>query len=120
MKKLSVVGTLFITILLMVQFPHWMLSPGEVIEGHQNIKNKCSECHQAFSGIDSQKCISCHKLDSIGMNSPGNMDSNPDSGKILFHQHLKSQECTLGPLITMEDYLNGLLYRLTTAYLLLQ
>ncbi|MBK9525601.1 MAG: hypothetical protein IPO39_12915 [Bacteroidetes bacterium] len=38
MKKLSVVGTLFITILLMVQFPHWMLSPGEVIEGHQNIK----------------------------------------------------------------------------------
>ncbi|MBK9540831.1 MAG: class III cytochrome C family protein [Bacteroidetes bacterium] len=94
MKKLSVVGTLFITILLMVQFPHWMLSPGEVIEGHQNIKNKCSECHQAFSGIDSQKCISCHKLDSIGMNSPGNMDSNPDSGKILFHQHLKSQECT--------------------------
>ena len=96
MKKLSVVGTLFITILLMVQFPHWMLSPGEVIEGHQNIKNKCSECHQAFSGIDSQKCISCHKLDSIGMNSQ------------------------LVTLITMEDYLNGLLYRLTTAYLLLQ
>jgi hypothetical protein len=69
MKKLIVLGIVVTCIILMNQFPHTMLNPGDLVEAHQNINNKCLACHVPFSGISNDKCISCHKLSTIGMDT---------------------------------------------------
>ncbi len=65
-----------------------MINPGELIEGHQNLNNKCLACHKPFSGIANEKCISCHKLSEIGKNIKGK------ENKPLFHQQLANEECS--------------------------
>lgn len=90
MKYFIVIGIVAGIIFLMVQFPHTMLSPGELVEGHQDLKNDCFSCHTAFSGVTNDKCIACHQLSEIGK------DSSMGAGntKILFHQSLATQSCT--------------------------
>ncbi len=68
-----------------------MLSPGELVTGHQKLNNDCFACHAPFGGIDNQRCITCHKLDEIGRDSSG---LNAGKPKLLFHQKLASQSCT--------------------------
>ncbi|MBL0139062.1 MAG: class III cytochrome C family protein [Bacteroidetes bacterium] len=93
MKKLIVTGSLLLCVWLMVQYPHFMLNPGELIQGHQDLNNKCASCHTPFRGTDSEKCIACHKLSDIGKVTlhPG---IQAVQEKILFHEQLKNQECT--------------------------
>ena len=81
-------------IFLMVQFPHTMLSPGELSQSHQDLSNDCFSCHTPFSGIENNKCIACHKLSEIGNDSLGMTDTLTGMTKILFHQSLSSQSCT--------------------------
>ncbi len=88
MKILTALGIAAIFILLMYLFPHTMLSPGVLVEGHQELKNKCMSCHAPFGGIENEKCIACHPLADIGK------DSLMTSGKPPFHQALTSQSCT--------------------------
>ncbi|MBK9636842.1 MAG: class III cytochrome C family protein [Bacteroidetes bacterium] len=94
MKKLIVLGFAIACIIFMNQFPHVMLNPGDLVEAHQNINNKCLACHDPFSGISNDKCISCHKLSSIGMDTLLVNESNVTNEKVLFHQHLSNQKCT--------------------------
>jgi hypothetical protein len=94
MKKAIILAIIIICIVLSYQFPYAMLNPGELAQGHQNLKNKCLSCHTAFSGISNDKCISCHKLAEIGINTSKRIDSTNNKVKTLFHQQLSSQECT--------------------------
>ncbi|HRH65556.1 MAG TPA: cytochrome c3 family protein [Bacteroidia bacterium] len=94
MKKLIVWGIILICIVLMVQCPHAMLNPGELIEGHQKLNEKCLDCHNPFHGIDNTKCISCHKLSDIGKDTTNLSDTNNTTEKILFHQNLSNEKCT--------------------------
>lgn len=70
-----------------------MLSPGELVEGHQKLNNDCFACHKAFWGIDKDKCLTCHKPSEIGKNNSQVQDTL--ANKILFHQNLKNQDCSL-------------------------
>lgn len=89
MKKLLVIAIICILVWLMAAYPYTMLNPGELVQGHQKEKNKCTSCHEPFWGISSEKCINCHKLNEIGI------DSTRDNNEaILFHSNLKGQECT--------------------------
>ena len=94
MKKLIVSGIVIACIVLMNQFPHTMLNPGDLVEAHQNINNKCLACHDPFSGISNDKCISCHKLSSIGIDTLLVNASNLLNEKVLFHQYLSNQKCS--------------------------
>lgn len=88
MKKTIALVTIVLFTWLMATFPLVMINPGKLVKGHQDIKTKCLSCHSPFRGIESQKCIACHKLAEIGRD---------DSGKkktILFHQKLSDQSCT--------------------------
>ena len=89
MKHFIVIGIVAGIIFLMVQFPHTMLSPGELIQGHQDLKNDCFSCHVPFGGIANDKCIACHQLSEIGKDTVG--FTGPT--KILFHQSLSNQSC---------------------------
>ncbi|HQV99100.1 MAG TPA: class III cytochrome C family protein [Bacteroidia bacterium] len=91
MKKALVYGIIVVCIGLMYQFPHTMLNPGELVEGHQELNSKCLSCHTPFKGLPNEKCITCHKLSEIGKDS---LKPKGKDEKILFHQNLSDQECT--------------------------
>lgn len=96
MKNLIIPGIVgaFIVILLMMQYPHIMLSPGELMQGHQDLSRQCFSCHQAFGGIENDKCIACHTLSEIGSDTEGVVDSGNTFGeKVLFHENLDKYAC---------------------------
>jgi hypothetical protein len=88
MKKLFILLSIGLVIFLLIQFPHAMINPGELTEGHQKMNNECLTCHKPFGGIENDKCISCHKLSEIGK------DSIFKKNRTLFHQQLSNQECS--------------------------
>lgn len=94
MKKTIVIGIVVLCVGLMYQYPHAMLNPGDLVEGHQNISDNCLSCHKPFWGISNDKCISCHKLSDIGKDTLMLKNSNAAGEKVLFHQHLSNQKCT--------------------------
>ena len=111
MKKISVLAIVGLCVLLMVAYPYTMLNPGELVAGHQKIKDKCQSCHEPFWGVSSEKCIACHKLSEIGKDTIGNKKL------ILFHKNLNKQECTschtdhkgVKPLLSLSKFEHDLL-----------
>jgi hypothetical protein len=94
MKTLIVLGIAGISIWLTVAFPHAMLNPGELVQGHQELHEKCFSCHTPFGGIDNGKCIACHPLSEIGKD-PAQVNAGIGrTEKILFHQNLAAQACS--------------------------
>ena len=94
MKKAIILAIIVFCVGLSYLFPHAMLNPGELVQGHQDLNSKCLSCHTAFSGISNDKCISCHKLSEIGKDTLQGMDSTGNKAKTIFHQHLLNQECS--------------------------
>jgi hypothetical protein len=94
MKKAIVFGIMIVCIGLMYWFPHSTISPGELVEGHQNLNSDCFACHTAFKGISNEKCISCHKLSDIGKDTTAISGESGIDKKILFHKNLSGQNCT--------------------------
>ena len=90
MKKLIVIGIIATCIWMMYRFPHAMLNPGELMASHQELNEKCLDCHQPFWGIDSKKCITCHTLSDIGKDTT---ETDTAKHKILFHQNLADAAC---------------------------
>ena len=88
MKKVYIGLSVLFVIVLLIQFPHMMVNPGELVEGHQKLNNKCFSCHKPFGGIANEKCISCHKLADIGINSIAK------PSKTLFHEQLSGIACS--------------------------
>ncbi len=77
----------------MYQFPHVMLNPGELVSGHQDLKEKCFSCHQPFWGIENDRCISCHKPNEIGIKKVNASETNSFKQKVSFHDKLLNQKC---------------------------
>ncbi len=85
-----------IFILLMVWYPYILLSPGEMSQGHQDIRQQCFSCHQPFGGIENSKCIACHTPADIGRDSLGIVTGTLINGEqVLFHKNLDQYACTV-------------------------
>lgn len=93
MKKLFFLSIIIGSVAIVYLFPHRMINPGELSQGHQNLNNKCLSCHQPFSGISNDKCISCHKLADIGKDTLFSADAVLNKNKVLFHQSFLNQDC---------------------------
>jgi hypothetical protein len=89
-SAIIVLGMILSYLLMMYKFPHAMLSPGELVKGHQKITHKCISCHEPFWGIPNDKCIACHKLSDIGISK----NTNTSESKIPFHTYFKNEKCT--------------------------
>ncbi len=89
MKKSVILLIILLCTFAMFKFPAAMVNPGELLEGHNKIKDDCGSCHTFFKGLASEKCITCHKLSEIGKDTSAAKMKN-----ILFHQHLAEQSCT--------------------------
>jgi hypothetical protein len=91
--KRAVVYVIFIAVIILAAaYPRLMLNPGELSASHQEIRHKCSSCHRYFWGIESARCITCHKPSEIGVT-----DTHGEklTGRRVtnFHRELKDQEC---------------------------
>lgn len=93
MKKTVAFVIVIVCIGLMYLFPHSTISPGELVEAHQNINQKCLSCHIPFKGISNEKCITCHKLSDIGRDTSKSVIGSIDE-QVLFHKNLSNQECS--------------------------
>ncbi|MBP6335744.1 MAG: class III cytochrome C family protein [Bacteroidia bacterium] len=94
MSKRLVLLIVIILSWLMYQYPHSMLNAGELVGGHQELKNKCFSCHEPFFGISSSKCVACHKTEDIGKDSMSTHKQDSGQAGILFHHMLENQNCT--------------------------
>jgi len=92
MKKTIAFAIVIVCIGLMYFFPHSTISPGELVEGHQSLNQKCLSCHIPFKGVSNAKCIACHKLSEIGKDTIKGKDVI--NSKVLFHENLSDLKCT--------------------------
>lgn len=91
--KIVLWANLAVLAVLTFIYPHLMISPGTVIEGHHAFYTDCFACHTAFSGATPEKCIACHKPADIGLRtSKGALVTAPKT-KVPFHQKLLGQDC---------------------------
>ncbi len=93
MKKFSILFIIIITLIVTYLYPHKMINPGELSQGHQNLNNKCLSCHQPFWGISNDKCISCHQLNEIGKDTLPSVNTALNKNKVLFHESFTNQNC---------------------------
>jgi len=88
------VVSLFSCLFLVFRYPHLMISPGNLMEGHQDLTLDCFTCHSLFRGNPSEKCISCHKIDDIGLvTTKGVKIQKREEIKTSFHQELVKKDC---------------------------
>jgi hypothetical protein len=66
-SRTALFGTTLIAAALIIALPRLSLSPGPMTRGHADIANDCLGCHTPLRGLPTEKCIHCHRLDSIGI-----------------------------------------------------
>ena len=80
-------------LVLAIVYPGLMISPGPVIKGHQEYATDCFACHTPLFGARSEKCISCHKVDDIGLLTTKGKPVVKSKPATAFHQKLLGQDC---------------------------
>jgi len=78
---------------LAVAFPHVMLNPGQLTEGHKTLDDNCLACHTPFRGATSVQCISCHKQSDISVKTVAGALLPIKSSNALFHKGLADNSC---------------------------
>ncbi len=80
---------------LVFWYPQLMVSPGKLLEGHQELTTDCFSCHTVFTGSSPEKCISCHSVDEIGLFTTKGEKILKTKGRInvSFHHDLNEQDC---------------------------
>ncbi len=68
-----------------------MLSPGHLVEGHADLGAACFRCHSPFRGVDTARCVSCHRLPEIGVRTVGGAPLRRPGTP--FHQNLREGSC---------------------------
>lgn len=74
-------------------YPHLMIAPGPLIAGHKDLETDCFACHTAFLGTPAERCIACHKVDRIGIETTKGVPIPAKPGQAAFHSKLARQDC---------------------------
>lgn len=78
---------------LALALPERMLAPGPVARAHHDLGGDCFACHAPFAGAAAERCMTCHKPDSIGMATTKGVPLQRDQGEVPFHQYLSEKDC---------------------------
>jgi len=92
MVKFLIRINLLTCIFIVFWYPHLMISPGILLEGHQDLTTDCFSCHTPFIGSSSEKCIACHSVAEIGLVTTKGVTIQKEK-KVSFHQELIKQDC---------------------------
>ena len=92
LKAVLAINLIVITVLVFI-YPQLMVAPGKLIPGHKQLDTDCFACHAPFSGVTSERCVTCHKPADIGhLLTTGQPIAKPGTLP-PFHQQLSSQDC---------------------------
>lgn len=87
-------ANLVVLVALAFMYPHLMLAPGALGEGHAALAADCFACHTPLRGATADRCMACHKLPDIGLRTTaGAAVVNAKPVKVSFHQELNDQNC---------------------------
>ncbi len=78
---------------LVFAYPHLMVSPGPLIQGHAALEANCFACHAPLRGAAPERCIKCHALPDIGLRTTKGLPIHRLTAKAAFHQQLMQQDC---------------------------
>ncbi len=74
-------------------YPHLMVSPGALVQGHADLATDCFACHAPWRGASAPRCLSCHKQHDIGLRTTKGAALPQSGAKTAFHQELVEQNC---------------------------
>lgn len=86
-------ANLVVLVTLVFVYPHLMVSPGALVADHAELTSDCSACHSPFRGAASERCLTCHVPDDIGMRTTKGVSLPNRSVKASFHQQLIEHDC---------------------------
>jgi hypothetical protein len=87
-------ANLVVMVALAFVYPHLMVGPGALEQGHAELTTDCFACHTPLRGATADRCIACHKLPDIGLRTTtGTGIVNAEPLKVSFHQALNDQDC---------------------------
>ncbi len=90
---------LIVLVALNFIYPHLMVSPGALSNGHASLTTDCFACHAPLRGASTERCIACHSPADIGLLTTKGVPIVliPKEGttpmKLSFHQELDEQDC---------------------------
>jgi len=84
---------LLVLVALAFAYPHLMVAPGPLANGHTGLATDCFACHTPLRGAASSKCVACHALPGIGLTTTKGVPLPQRKVKGSFHQELIEQDC---------------------------
>jgi hypothetical protein len=86
-------ANLLVLVALAFIYPHLMVSPGALKRGHTELTQDCFACHQPWRGAVSERCVTCHAVQDIGLRTTKGIPVTHKIPKTPFHQELVEQDC---------------------------
>jgi hypothetical protein len=92
---ITIVSTMILSLILIVERPDLMIQPGMLSEGHRELDRDCLRCHTLMQEAATASCLRCHDLATIGLRTTKGVSlAAGRRGKILFHASLADRDCT--------------------------
>ena len=91
-KIILAINLIALTVLVFV-YPNLMVGPGKLIPGHKQLETDCFACHAPLTGVESPRCVSCHKPEDIGRLTTKGLPIDKPLTSVAFHQKLIRQDC---------------------------
>ena len=88
-----IAANLLALVALAFAYPHLMVSPGALVQGHAELATDCFACHAPWRGAAASRCIECHALPDIGLRTTKGAALPQRGLKTSFHQDLIEQDC---------------------------
>jgi Class III cytochrome C family len=88
-----IAANLLALVTLAFVYPHLMISPGALVNGHAELETDCFSCHSPWRGVTTERCIVCHALPDIGLRTTKGAPLAQRTIKTSFHQELIEQNC---------------------------
>lgn len=92
--KTLLLVNLSIIVVLIIYYPQQMLSPGLLVKGHALLEGDCFACHEPLFGTSPARCITCHKVNAIGVTTTKGVAIVEKKNKARFHHQLANHNCT--------------------------
>jgi len=74
-------------------WPQLLVSPGKPIAAHRDFADDCFACHTPLLGSSAGKCIECHAVDKIGIETTRGVSIAREKKNVSFHQQLIEADC---------------------------
>jgi Class III cytochrome C family len=84
---------LLVLVALAFAYPHLMVSPGPLVQGHAELATDCFACHAPWRGASSARCTGCHAVADVGLKTTQGVPIAAGTIKGSFHQSLIEQDC---------------------------